>query len=115
MDEGKRVRNRKHLIYLSEIHDRDNPSFTGHLADISKSGLMMISDEHIETNKEFRLEIILPEETEGRDRVYCKAKSMWCKKDVNPDYYATGLEISAVDTIDEQLIEYMIYEYGFND
>ena len=115
MDAGKRHKGRKHLIYLSEIHDRDNPSFTGHLVDISKSGLMMLSDDKIEINRKFRIEIILPEETDGRDRIYCTAKSMWCKKDVNPDYYATGLEIQAVDTIDEQLIEYMIYEYGLNN
>lgn len=105
---------RRHLIYFSKVHDRDNRSFSGHLADITKTGLMVISEEKIELEKEFHLEIILPEEVDGRDKINLKAKSKWCKKDVNPDYYATGLEIDEIDIIDEELIEYLVYEYGFN-
>ncbi len=105
---------RRHLIYFSEVHDRDNRSFSGRLADITKTGLMIISKEKVELEKQFHLEIILPEEVEGRDRINLRAKSLWCKKDVNPDYFATGLEIEEIDVIDEELIEYLIYEYGFN-
>ena len=111
---GRRIP-RKHLIYFSEVHDKDNAEFSGHLVDISRTGLMTISDKPVDIGKEFRLDIVLPEETEGHDRVHCKAKSIWCKKDVNPDYYATGFEMEPVDIIDEELIEYLIYEYGFNE
>ena len=104
---------RRHLIYFSEVHDRDNKSFSARMVDITKTGLMVISEEKIELEKTFHLEIILPEEVEGRDRINVKAKTLWCKKDVNPDYFATGLEIEELDVINEELIEYMIYEYGF--
>jgi len=115
MDKAKRLSKRKHVIYFSEVHDKDNKLFNGHLTDISKSGLMLISEDKVEEGKLFRLEIILPEETEGRDKINCKAKSIWCKRDVNPDYFATGFEIKEMDIIDEELIEYLMYEYGFND
>ena len=105
---------RRHLIYFSEVHDRDNRSFSARLADITKTGLMVISKEKIGLDKEFHLEVILPEEVDGRDRINIKARSKWCKKDVNPDYFATGLEIDEIDIVDEELIEYLIYEYGFN-
>ena len=105
---------RRHLLYFSEVPDRDNKSFSGRLADITKTGLMIISKEKVELEKKFHLEIILPEEVDGRDRINLRAKSLWCKKDVNPDYFATGLEIEEIDIIDEELIEYLIYEYGFN-
>lgn len=106
---------RRHLIYFSVVHDRDNKSFEGHLADITKTGLMVISKEKVELEKQFHLEIILPEEMDGRDRINFVAKTIWCKKDVNPDYYATGLEIEEINIVDEELIEYLIYEYGFNN
>ena len=116
MTAGEKKREpRRHLIYFSEVHDRDNKSFKAHLADITKEGLMVISEEKIELEKEFHLEIILPEEVDGRDRINLKARSKWCKRDINPDYFATGLEIEDIDIVDEELIEYLIYEYGFND
>lgn len=115
MSAGEKKREtRRHLIYFSEVHDRDNRSFSGHLVDITKTGLMIISKEKVELEKQFHLEIILPEEVDGRDKINLKAKSLWCKKDVNPDYFATGLDIEEIDIIDEELIEYLIYEYGFN-
>ena len=105
---------RKHVIYFSEIHDKANPLFSAHLVDISKEGIMVITGEEIETNKRFQLEIILPEEVDGRDKINCMAISKWCKKDINPDYYATGFEVEGLDIIDSELIEFLIYEYGFN-
>ena len=113
-NKGRRIQ-RKHLIYFSEVKDKDNASFTGHLVDISRTGLMLISEEPVSTGKEFRLDIILPEEADGHDRIHLRAKSIWCKKDVNPDYYATGFEMEAIDIIDDELIEHLIYEYGFNE
>ena len=104
---------RRHLIYFSEVHDRDNKSFSARLADITKTGLMVISEQKVELDRVFHLEIMLPEEVDGRDRINLRAKSKWCKKDVNPDYFATGLEIDELDIVDEELIEYLIYEYGF--
>ncbi|MDT8318485.1 MAG: PilZ domain-containing protein [bacterium] len=116
MSAGEKKREtRRHLIYFSDVHDRDNRSFKAKLADITKEGLMVISEEKVELEKVFHLEIILPEEVDGRDKINLKAKSKWCKKDVNPDYFATGLEVEEIDIIDEELIEYLIYEYGFND
>jgi len=112
-DKEQKRETRRHLIYFSEVHDRDNRSFSGRMVDITRTGLMIISEEKVELEKQFHLEIILPKEVVGRDRINLKAKSLWCKKDINPDYFATGLEIEELDVIDEELIEYLIHEYGF--
>jgi len=115
MGKDERKQPRKHVIYFSEVHDKANPLFSAHLVDVSKDGIMVITREKIEAKKHFQLEIILPDEVEGRDKINCKAVSKWCKKDVNPDYYATGFEIEGIDIIDRELIEFLIYEYGFNE
>ncbi|MDH3975321.1 MAG: PilZ domain-containing protein [Deltaproteobacteria bacterium] len=115
MGKNERRLPRKHIIYFSEVHDKSNPLFSAHLVDISKEGIMVITRDMIEANKHFQLEIVLPDEVDGRDKINCRAVSKWSKKDVNPDYYATGFEIEGIDIIDSELIEFLIYEYGFND
>ena len=114
MTKGERKTARRHLIYFSEVRDQGGAILKGHLADISTSGLMILTKEKVEEGRSLRLEVLLPEEVEGRDRIRFRARSLWCRQDVNPDYYATGLSIEEIDMVDRELIEYLIFEYGFN-
>ena len=57
----------------------------------------------------------LPAELEGKRDISFDAISIWCKKDVNPDFYATEFKISDVETKDIDLIETLIDGFGFRD
>ena len=109
----KRMPRRRNLIYYSEVRALDDPSFKGHVIDISTSGIMLNLEKEVLPGKHFRFELMLPKEIDGLDRICFSARSRWCQEDVNPDYFAAGFEIEDIEGKDEELIVKMMYEYGF--
>jgi len=43
------------------------------------------------------------------------AKSLWCDKDINPDFYDTGYQILDLDIEAAKIIEELISDFGFRD
>ena len=113
--ENKRKLKRRHLIYYLRVFDQSNGQLIGHLVDITKEGLMLISEQPLITDKEYKFRMVLPTEILSRAEVNYTATVIWCKKDVNPDFYATGFRLSDISTDDIVIIESLIHRYGFND
>jgi len=112
--DGRRSIRRRHLIYYLRVWDADTQKMLGHIVDITPEGLMLISDQPIELNKKFNLEMQWQDEGETR-RISFSAESRWSHKDINVRFYDTGFMIlnrvaGALDPIRE-----LIDEYGFND
>ena len=106
---------RRHLIYYLRVYDRKTGVLIGHLADITTDGIMLVSEVPIKTEEDFDFKMTLPAEIEGSRDIAFDASSIWCKKDVNPDFYATGFKISDIDNRDIELIEILIDSFGFRD
>lgn len=106
---------RRHLIYYLRIYDRKTEVLIGHLADITTDGIMLVSEEPIKAESVFNFKMTLPAEIEGSRDITFDAFSVWCKKDVNPDFYATGFKISNIEARDIELIEILIDSFGFRD
>ncbi|MCJ7624575.1 MAG: PilZ domain-containing protein [Anaerolineaceae bacterium] len=120
MDSGglfddKRKLKRRHLIYYLRIFDNSSGELLGHLVDVTSEGLMMISENSIENGKDFELRMVLPLEILSREELLFHATSIWCKKDVNPDFFATGFQISDIPMEDIAVIERLIRKHGFQD
>ena len=111
---GKRIPKRRQLIFYSEVLDKKKKAIAGHLIDISTSGIKLLTENEVKTDRVFTFEVTLPYEIEGRKVLEFEAKSIWCKKDVNPDYYAAGFEIEKIDLADEKIIVELMLEYGFS-
>ena len=114
MLERRRLR-RRHLIYYLRVFDRNNDALIGHLIDITSEGAMLISEDPIETNTIFQSRMVLPEEKQGSREITFDARSVWCKKDINPDYYATGFQLLNAAPQDVEVIEWLIEKFGFRD
>lgn len=106
---------RRHLIYYLRVYDRKAGVLIGHLADITTDGIMLVSEAPIKTEADFNFKMTLPAEIEGNRDISFDANSIWCKKDVNPDFYATGFKISNIENRDIELIEILIDSFGFRD
>ena len=106
---------RRHLIYYLRIFDRDSGELLGHLVDISTGGMMIISEQPLETRKRFRLRMVFPEKLLGKENFDFEARSLWCKPDLNPSFYDIGFSIENLSPEVIQTIEQLITEYGFND
>ena len=111
----KRRKKRRHLIYYLQVFDQKTKQLIGHLVDITHEGIMIVSEQPIEVNKTFQIQMVLPAEIQEKEVIYFEAISVWCKKDINPDFWASGFRVVLADDEDMRLIEKLINRYGFNN
>lgn len=102
---------RKQLVYYLKVSDVDSGNQLGRLVDITEEGLMLISSDPISTGVVFRMELDLPDQEKRTEKLEFEARSIWSKKDVNPNYYDTGFKFvrisgEYVDTIGKLIDEY---------
>jgi hypothetical protein len=113
--ENKRRLKRRHLIYYLRVFDQKSGQLVGHLVDITKEGMMLISEQALEPEKQYQFRMMLPTEILSKAEVMFTGTVIWSKKDVNPDFYASGFKLDSVATEDVVIIESLIHRYGFND
>ncbi len=106
---------RWHVIYYLRIFDRDAGSLLGHLVDITTEGLKMVSEETIPSKKDFSLKMEVPFEGGKTKEVLFNARSLWSKKDTNPDFYATGFNLESLDRDTIEIIQALIADLSFDD
>ncbi len=110
--ENRRKLQRRHLIYYLRVFDIDSHELVGHIMDITVEGALLISECPIHTNRTFRLKMILPDEINRSKEIQYTAKSVWCKKDQNPDFYNTGFQFQIINPADENRISRLIDLFG---
>jgi hypothetical protein len=113
MHSDNRRLKRVHLIYYLRIFDKNNGEHIGHLVDITTQGIMMVSEKKIPAEKDFFLMMQLPATVTGREEIEFTAHSLWCKKDINPDFYVSGFKINSIGTLEVKTITALINAYGF--
>ncbi len=114
MDEKRKLK-RRHLIYYLRIYSGKSKTPLGFLVDIHSEGIMIISEKEIKTGKQFDLKMDLPKSAGEKKSVLFKTKSIWCTKGVNSDLYETGFEFVNISEKDLQMIDNIVYDFGFDD
>ena len=112
MSEKRRMKRRKMILNLA-VMDTDLGLAIGHLADISTEGILLLSKEPPDLNTAYHLRIVLPEEMLGRTVFDFDARSVWRKRDINPDYFITGFQMLDTRPRDVDMIVCLITQYGF--
>jgi hypothetical protein len=111
----RRKLQRRHLVFYLRVFERDTDNLLGSLVDITSEGIMIMSESSIETDKVFHLRMHLGKEM-GVDRYLdFDALSIWCKNDVNPDFYDTGFRLLNISYEEFGEIEDIIERLGFKD
>ena len=105
---------RRHLVFYLRVFDGMSSRVVGHLLDISPNGLMILSDEPVAVNEEYRLRMHLPWEMSGSEEIIFGATSRWCRADENPDFFLTGFQIQDIESEAEKLIRHLIEEFGIS-
>lgn len=106
---------RRHLVFYLRVFDGMSGRVLGHIVDISSKGVMLISEDPIPVNENFRLRMRLPSQIANKDELILDATSRWCKPDDNPDFYITGFEIDEVDEESARFILSLVESFSFND
>lgn len=89
----RRQHERKNLIFYLRVHDDKNEKILGHVVNFSAKGLMLLSDSVIPLDSRQRLRLKLPAVTCSHEDLVFDARSRWCHKDKNPDFYITGFQL----------------------
>jgi hypothetical protein len=82
---------------------------------MNEDGLMIISEDPIDINQDFLLRIDLPEDIYSMSVLNFDARSVWCKLDVDPNFYNTGFQLDNVSDESKDIIVQIIEDYGFRD
>ncbi len=83
--------------------------------DITTEGMMLLSEQPIETGRTLQFRMLLPAEIHSSAQIAFDAFGLWCKKDINPDFYATGFEFREITLKDVEVIEKLIDDFGFRE
>lgn len=113
MGPEKRQIKRVHLIYYLRIFDSDTGVNIGHLVDITTQGIMVISEESVPIGKDSSFIMHLPATITGREKIQFSARCLWCKKDINPDFFVSGYQINEISPQEVKIITALISAYGF--
>lgn len=111
----KRQVKRRHLIYYLSIFERSTDRLVGQLVDITTRGFMLTSENPLESGLRMELRMVLPDVIDGDNQITFDAVSVWCKKDINPNFYAIGFEFESVSPKTLTIVENLIQEFSFLD
>jgi hypothetical protein len=111
----KRRLKRRNLIYYLSVFERNTGRRIGQAVNITTEGIMLTSDSSIETQRLFQLKMLLPEEIKGNDEISFDARSLWCQRGINPDFYDIGFEFLCISQENAAIIEKLIFGFSFHD
>jgi hypothetical protein len=113
--DDRRKFKRRNLLYHLEVFDAETGEPVGRMVDITPEGLMLISHRPVEVNTELHLALEMPSEILGNKRVAFTAQTRWCRHDINPDLFDTGLQFTEIGNTDIETIIGLIVDYSFPD
>ncbi len=109
----KRRLKRWYLVMYLRVHDQETGELLGHIVDINKEGMRLVSDKAIPTHRTFRLWVDVPKESASHQRIQIDVESLWCGQDINPDFYDTGFRIHTISTQALLQLQLLIEEFKF--
>lgn len=111
-----RTQQRHPLIFYLKVHDCRSGEPLGFLGDINLEGMLVVSEKPLTVGECFDiwLDIGSRGEASRARNLRCKARSMWSKADINPDYYATGFRFEDVPLPTMRAIRELIDDIGFD-
>lgn len=114
----RRELKRESLIYYPKVFALvgKKQKELGHLVDITVKGIKIISDEPVNPKMHYNLliEVTLEMGQKPKMSIELDAESVWCRKDVNDDYWDTGFVFSNINENNQAIIEKFINQYRFN-
>lgn len=72
------------------VVDLDSNTILGNLADISATGMKLVTDTPIPVEKTFRVRLDIALGDDHQESVRFETRSVWSRKDHNPGQYETG-------------------------
>ncbi|ALG67794.1 PilZ domain-containing protein [Beggiatoa leptomitoformis] len=108
--------NRRHLFLYLDIVNLATQELIGHLGDISKEGILIITDKPLTMHGIYHIRIKLPEdENISKPFLDVTVEVRWEKPDINPKLQLVGCHFVTIEPDDLYLIDDVSEVLGFND
>jgi hypothetical protein len=91
----KRALSRKHPITYMRVHDRNRDNLVGRVVDLTAEGMRIVSEQPVTSVDSLQLRMTLPVGL-GAAEVAFDARPVWSGPDINPDFFDTGLKLTAI-------------------
>ena len=112
--EERRKLPRKYLMAFSSVYKQDTGKLIGYLSDLTLDGLMVISKEDIEINKEMEIYLDLPEMILSKERILkINTRVIWLQPDIDPRLNNIGFQFLELSEEQTPIIAQMIDAYQF--
>ncbi|MGE0082909.1 MAG: PilZ domain-containing protein [Desulfococcaceae bacterium] len=112
---NQRKAKRRHIIYYLRVLDRNTGQLIGQLVDITTEGIKLISENPVDPETFLQLRMLLPDEINRKSEISFDVESMWCKRDINPNFFSIGFEFVDISQEDINIIKNLIYDFSFRD
>jgi c-di-GMP-binding flagellar brake protein YcgR len=90
------------------VYDNDNSELIGHLADLSVTGMRVVSREALWLDQTFAIRIDLPREVRDRTEIRAVAKVIWSKPHETNGLFDLGFHFQQVSEDDTETIEQLL-------
>ena len=115
LPEDRRLIRRRHLIFHLRVFDRATGEKLGHVVDISPGGMMLVSEQEIPLDVDYKLTMNLPNDNDENVTHDFEARSMWSSNDVNPQFFDTGFQVTQTSKEHIDIVKDLVEHYGFRD
>jgi len=88
-----------------KVLDRITDKSIGYMINVSSEGMMVLSKSFIRENNTYKLRIELPEEVKGSDHLIIDARSVWCERDPDSEFYRVGFSFITTFPHHEEIIQ----------
>lgn len=107
---------RRHLIYYLRVNDLDTGATLGHVADVSRAGLLLVGDAELRVGQRLRIDVELPEEPGFLGESFeVAAEVRWTGNDRNPSLGCAGLLFLDAGPAVEANVDLLVKLIGFSD
>lgn len=91
-----------------EVYDLDSGHLLGRVVDLHAEGLMLLSEQPIELNRAWALQVNLPMNLNGMSEFMLDAESRWNRESIAGGQYWTGLQFTHLPEDSRLCIERMV-------
>ena len=115
LENDRRGIKRRHLIFHLRVFDRETGEKLGHVVDISAEGMMLVSESAIDVDRDYKLQMRLPDEEDRPTTHDFEGRTVWSSNDVNPAFFDTGFQVIQASEEHIELVRHLVDLYGFRD
>jgi hypothetical protein len=108
-----RSERRRQLVYYLKVYSGDTGNLLGNLVDLTRHGVMLLSREAFPQGWAGEVRIALPQPIAELSEITMRLEARWSRKDVNPEYFITGFQVTSLPAEAAPIIDHLIATYGF--